>query len=277
MARIHWNDEEVRQVAVKWIEICETTGENPLTPTYSSTIAREAQLVLPSDRHRPEASLTGQDALKKIFKALPSLIEQRKKFKETPAAQARAEAAEAAETAERRRLQEQETLTPRVPPTQSLEQAIKTGTLEEQVRSLGAAVSSILMDEFMKAARATFATEFPKLVARATAVTKVLPRILVCGPLPKQQPLLEEAVAGIADLKFVSSEESARLIKLRGQSCVAGISWINYVNHGHTDAVKSLFGDDRAVLVKGGMDTLKARIEEVALHAQIPDAMGMMQ
>lgn len=274
--RVQWNADENRIVAVRWIDICKREGINPLQPFGISKLAEEAQLAITDEsRRRPIGSMKGTQSIAKLLDAVAQVLEERKrsaKAQETSERQER-ESAEQLAT-ELRQQQEQETLTRPAPPEPLDDAMARQAPLEDLVRAFGAGIATILVSEITKAVRATFTTEFAQLHARTLAVSKVLPRILVVGPLPKQQPMLEEAVMGVADLKFVASEENAKLVKLRGQNCAAAVVWINYVNHSHSDACRALFGDNRTVFAKGGMDTLKAKIEETALHAQIPEQLA---
>lgn len=279
-SRIQWKEHENRQVAIRWIEICQRRNEDPMAPSSLGGVAREAQVVLEPSRRRTALSLQGRAGVARILEQVANIIKERKASAKAAEALARQkqerEEAERAE-ADRRAAEvaaEAVAKAAAIKPTPVPELPLlgaNGASLESIVQAFGQGVAVILVNEFRKELKRTFHEEFPKLQARTLAVAKVLPRILVVGPLSKQQPALEEAVQGVADLKFVSSEESAKLVKLRGQNCAAGVTWINFVDHAHTNAMKSLFGDG-AIQVSGGLDKLKSVVEETALRVQIPDA-----
>lgn len=271
--RIVWNESESRAVAVRWIQICEDRGENPLAPRGWGTTALDAQLVLEEHRRRDVKSLSGRAALQKVLDAIQAIQTERKesakvleiveKRRKDNEQRERAERV-AAETVARAQIGPKQ-----IPDIPGLAEA--GASLEQLVQIVGQTVSTILVNEFRKAMKQAFTEEFPKLHTRTLAVAKMLPKILVCGPLPKQQPILEQAVDGVADLKFVSSEENPKLVNLRGKNCVAAVIWTNYVSHGHQEAAKSTLGKESVLLVSGGIDSLKSKVEETALMAQIPE------
>lgn len=96
------------------------------------------------------------------------------------------------------------------------------------------------------------------------AERKVLPKILVCGPLPKQQQELTHYFDGVAKLKFVASDDKAHLVSTRGRNCDMAVVWTNFVNHSTTDHTLKTFGK-KVTLAKGGMQTLRETIEEAVM------------
>lgn len=141
------------------------------------------------------------------------------------------------------------------------------GSLDEMIKLAGQMIGNTLVDAFMQTLQTRMATELPKLALRAMSISKTLPKILVIGPLPKQQPALEEAVDGVVELKFVSSEERASLVQSRGKYCVGAVVWSGFVSHSHSDAVRRLYNNDNIRIVTGtNLETLKAAVEEIAIQ-----------
>ena len=131
-------------------------------------------------------------------------------------------------------------------------------------------IGNTFVDAFMATLNARMAKEMPKLALRAMAVSKTLPKILVIGPLPKQQPALEEAVDGLVELKFVSSEERANLVGTRGKYCVGAVLWSNFVNHSHQAAMQKLFSSENFRIVTGtNLETLKQAVEDIAVQIAV--------
>jgi hypothetical protein len=290
--RVFWTEQELRKVAVRWIELCQDRGENPLAPKSLSKLARDSQMVLDPDRRRNQTAIQGVTANAKLTAMVETIVNERKKSplvaakvssfntmhshvpaKDRPPPQLQAINTSAAP------------FIPSSPPSPATPQPTaatpapttapttggETKNLEALVAEFGKSIASIIVAELTKALKTTFSEEFPKLHSRTLAVSRVLPKILVCGPLPKQQPTLEAAVSGVADLKFVSSEESAKLVTSRGQQCAAAILWTNFISHPHQSAAKALFGENNVVFANGGVETLKAVVEETALRVQIPE------
>lgn len=161
--------------------------------------------------------------------------------------------------------------TPFVPREVPLEpdelKAVAEQTIESLLGAAGKMLASTIADAFMSEIRERFQAELPKMAARANMVNKKLPKILVVGPLPKQQPALETSVAGIVELKFVSSEERANLIAERGKYCVGAVVWTQHVSHSHTEAIQRLFTGSQVRNVNGtNLDVMKGELEDLALH-----------
>ena len=92
---------------------------------------------------------------------------------------------------------------------------------------------------------------------------KRLLRILIVGPLNGQQRLLERSLQGRVDMRFVSSAQGAKLVNTMGRRCDKCILWISYVSHSHFQVVKKTFTSENIKFVTGGVDKLKAQIEEL--------------
>lgn len=92
---------------------------------------------------------------------------------------------------------------------------------------------------------------------------KRLPRILIVGPLNGQQRLLEQMLQDRADMRFVSSAQGAKLVGSMGRKCDKCILWVSYVSHSHFQVVKNTFASENIKFVTGGVDKLKAQIEEL--------------
>lgn len=248
--KIRWTPAEFNKVAREWIRICESTAtkQDPLNPRSFSRVAAEAQLVLDSNRHRPKHSLAGTKNIRPIFEEVKRLV----KIK-----------AQAAES--------NKTVPPSLAPSQveikpSSETPKQTNEpLESLVRAFGQQVAGLLVGEVLVAIRSAFNAEFPKLYAKTISISRVLPKILITGPLSKQQMQLEEAVKGVADLKFVASDESPRLVITRGQNCIAVIVWSNFTSHAHQEAARRLFDSQHLRIVTGGLEVLEETCVDLAL------------
>lgn len=138
-------------------------------------------------------------------------------------------------------------------------------SIEGALQSLSRAVAQAIARETISAIKLEFQREFPALVTRATELTRQLPRVLVIGPLSRQQEELETAVEGLLDVRFVQSDEGAQLVRSRGKHCVAAVLMADFVSHAHQNAAVQQFGRDRVRVVHGGMDKVRAVLEEVAL------------
>jgi hypothetical protein len=289
---VRWKDEEVFKVASRVIAISRAEAKDPLAHFgYGRTIF-EAQNVLTSSRHRPLTSVTGeknQKVLKEVIRTILD-IEQNTAAtqKQALASAAQPDVKTAPNPLSHLNGTHNDTKikhispglvgkslptpsTPFTPREVALEpeelQAVAELTLEGILEAAGKKLASTIADAFMGEIRQRFAAELPKMAARANSVNKKLPKILVVGPLSKQQPALEAAVDGIIELKFVSSEERANMIRERGKYCVGALVWTQFVNHSHTEAVQSMFKGDSFRLVSGtNMEALKGALEDLALH-----------
>lgn len=142
-----------------------------------------------------------------------------------------------------------------------------TGSLDAMLQMAGDMIANTFADSIIRTLHARMAKELPKFALRAAAVSKTMPKILVIGPLPKQQPLLEDAVDGLVELKFVSSEEGAQMVNKRGKYCVGAILWSNFVNHSHQAAMQKLFSSENFRIVTGtNLETLKQAVEDIAIQ-----------
>jgi len=266
---IRWGAKEFELVAERWISFCESHAQDPLKPTMPlSRIIDDAQMALPLALHRPRPSLQGVKNLKPVLEAVRVLVRK----KQEQAAQAAAQQAELNGTAavERARDQLHET------DDQLVFRSSKDGELDERkleniIHDFAHNIAVVIASQTMKVLREEFKNEFPKLHSKALSSTKVLPKLLVVGPLGKQQEELERAVDGVVDLKFVSSEESPRLVGLRGPSCQGCVLWTAFINHAHQEAAMKVFGRNSVTLVQGrGLTSVKDTLEEVAIQLTSP-------
>lgn len=301
---IKWTDEQRFQVAQKYIELCLRASKDPMKHWGQAlTIVEAQQLVLPQELWRTQQSVSGENNQRPILdivkRILQTEIEAEAEVKRVQAEEAERERQEA-ET--RKAAEEQDRIAREAaspyrqsvleaaaskpedvgrdltPPTRKIEFRQPTAddtdhfgaALEDMIHNLAVGIASVVVDQIVIQTKSAFLKELPKLATRALTMTKTLPKLLIVGPLPKFQPQLEQCVEGLAELKFVSQEEGAALVNLRGKSCVAAIIWTNFISHSHQAAVKKLFTDDNSRYITGGFDTLKAAIEEVVI--QLPEA-----
>lgn len=95
---------------------------------------------------------------------------------------------------------------------------------------------------------------------------KKLPRILVCGPLKKQQSQLITAVKGVAELRFVASDENSGLVPTRANACDGAVVWTSFIDHSMQTAAKKSLTGKTVKLVAGGLKQLQDEIESIALQ-----------
>lgn len=283
---IRWKSDEINKVAARVIAISRADAKDPLGHYgYGRTIF-EAQNVLPPSRHRHIQSLAGvknQHALRDAIVAiLKTEQEAADKAKQAVIRAAPYDAPSATAKTPNQDLKAHHLSpnvgkslsppsTPFVPREVPLEpeelKAVAEQTIESLLSDAGKMLASTIADAFMGEIRARFQAELPKMAARANMVNKKLPKILVVGPLPKQQPALEASVSGIVELKFVSSEERANLIAERGKYCVGAVVWTQHVSHSHTEAIQRLFTGNEVRNVNGtNLDVMKGELEDLALH-----------
>lgn len=261
---IRWGDREFLLVAARWISFCETHAQDPLKPTMPmSRIIDDAQMALPENLHRPRPSLQGVKNLKPVLEAVRSLV--RKKQEEALARVKEQEQQDG--TAEVRRNVEALHGTHNRLVIRSTGSDVNEVHLEEVIQDFAHNIAVLIASQTMKVLREEFKNEFPKLHLKALSSTKVLPKLLVVGPLAKQQEDLERAVEGVVDLKFVSSEENARLIALRGSACQACVMWAAFVDHAHQTAAMKVFGRDSVRLITArGLNSVREAVEEIAIQ-----------
>jgi hypothetical protein len=299
---IKWTEEQRRMVAHRYIELCLQEGKDLQKHWGQALTIVEAQKVLPENLWRTQASVSGENNQRPLLDVVQEIVlqqvsaeqeAQRLVAEETERENKEAEAKRIA--AERDAAEKQAA----APFAESILQAATSkpedigrdletpsrkmefrqptvddtdhfgSALEEMIHNLAVGIASVVVDQIVIQTKQAFLKELPKLATRALTMTKTLPKILVVGPLPKFQAQLEQTVEGIVELKFVSQEEGPSLVNLRGKSCVAAVIWTNFISHSHQSAVKKLFTDHNSRYVTGGIETLKACLEEVAL--QLPE------
>lgn len=145
--------------------------------------------------------------------------------------------------------------------------------LSDMLSSVMATLTSTISDQVaIKVADLIADTIAEKVMAKIAEkqeterVNRKLPKILVIGPLKKQQPQLTNAVKGLAELKFVSSEEGAATISGKSSHCSAAVIWTSYVDHSMDSGVKKALGNNPIKRCSGGLGTLQQCIEDVALE-----------
>lgn len=97
-------------------------------------------------------------------------------------------------------------------------------------------------------------------------VKETLPKVLVCGPMVKQQQQLMDSVKGLAELRFVSSDEGAAHVKARGKNCQAAIVWTSFISHPVFHTTKKVVS--HTVSVSGGLSSLQEALEDLVLTLQ---------
>lgn len=275
---VKWEDEHRLKVAAKYIEICLRHHLDPHKHHGMSKTFMEAQQILPHSLHRPIASITGSKNQVSIMEFVDRLLERETIDRDEQMREAAQKASRAHNTvSDQARATESDIGSglsnpqPKfVPRKVEREPITEPSNIEDMIQTFAQGIAHIVVGEVVKQLKTEFLREFPKLATRALTVSKTLPKILVVGPLNKQQSILEAAVDGVAELKFVSSEEQPSLVAMRGKSCVAAVIWTNFVSHSHSDAVKKLFNDHNSRLVKGGLDTVKAVLEEISIQISEP-------
>lgn len=262
---VFWKPHEFDKVADRWIHICEDLNEDPTAPTTPLIrIVYEAQQVLPSNKHRPRTSLMGTKNNQHLMDVVKARIEKRKKQADEsepePSPQPLQLTAEALTNTQNPRL-----VFRQLPSTQEADDEHQP--LEALLEDFASNVATMIVSLTMKQLKEGFKREFPKLHLKAHNAVNIAPKILVVGPLGKQQEDLEASVKGLVDLKFVSSEEGARLVGLRGASCVACLLWTDFISHSHQDAAYRLFPRESVKMVNGrNLQSLKDTLEEISLQ-----------
>lgn len=264
---IRWGVTQFNQVADRWISFCEAHAQDPLKPTMPlSRIIDDAQNALSPEWHRPRPSLQGVKNLKPVIDTVRVKLRKRQEEREQEAleqAQRERDGTAEAQRASEALHKTNDQLVFR----SSVDGSLDTRKLESIIQDFAHNIAVVIASQTMQVLREEFKNEFPKLHSRALNATKVLPKLLVVGPLGKQQEELERAVDGVVDLKFVSSEESPRLVGLRGSACQGCVLWGAFINHSHQEAAMKLFGRDGVTFVQGrGLSSVKDTLEEVALQ-----------
>jgi hypothetical protein len=304
---IIWKEQHRESVATQYLQLCRERDLDPVKHWGQANTLVDAQvLALPENLWRGKASLSGEKNQRPIVDKVYKLLAAEKDAQDEAQRLAAETQRLAAEETERQRLQSEarekeeehaEALRKAASPyKQSIVEAAESKpgdvgrdlpsapkkiefrevpddhfgeSIESMIQNLATGIASVVVDQIIAQTKQAFLRELPKLATRALTMSKTLPKILVVGPLPKFQSQLEQAVDGVAELKFVSQEEGASLVTLRGKSCVAAIIWTNFISHSHQNAVKKLFTDNNSRYITGGFDTLKAAIEEVVI--QLPE------
>lgn len=268
---IRWGTSEFNLVADRWISFCEAHAQDPLKPTMPlSRIIDDAQNALPVELHRPRPSLQGVKNLKPVIETVRVKVRKRQEQQAQEAqeqARKHQDGTAAVETARDNLHGTNDQLVLR----SSKDGVLDERKLETIIHDFAHNIATVIASHTMQVLREEFKNEFPKLHSRALSSTKVLPKLLVIGPLGKQQEELERAVDGVVDLKFVSSEESPRLVSLRGPSCQGCVLWTAFINHAHQEAAMKVFGRDSVTMVQGrGLTSVKDTLENVAIQLTSP-------
>jgi len=90
------------------------------------------------------------------------------------------------------------------------------------------------------------------------------PRVLVVGPLVKQQHLLREEFGDLVDLRFVSSEEGTRRVSESAAGVSAIVIWTNFTSHDQETMAKARHTDVRRV--SGGLAEIKDELTRLAVE-----------
>jgi hypothetical protein len=240
ITRIRWNQEENVLVAKKWIEICTYQFQNPLSPGSLVETAMAAQNVLPETRRRPRSSLQGKQGMSTLFRTIEQIINEPK-------------------------VKQEQAIPIKEDKVETIDSIIRDLNLDSVAGELGKRIGAVIVREAMAALTTEFNTRLPELQKKATMISRKLPKVLVIGPLNGQQEILEKAVDGMLDLRFVSSAEGAQLIDLRGKHCDACFLWTDYMNHSHQSVAKRTFTSEQITFINGGVDKLKNHLEEFAI------------
>lgn len=292
---VRWKDDEIQKVAQRVIVLSRADNKDPMKHYGYGRTVFEAQTVLAADRQRGIESVTGEKNQKFIKAAVQAII-VREADEAIAAAASRAVIDTASKTAADAPAktnalshltpgahpQTQHVSgadvgkslptpsTPFVPRTVDEEADLGEFTgmgLEEMFQTAAKKMANTLANAFVSEIRKQFANEIPMLAARANSINKKLPKILVIGPLPKQQTALEAAVDGVIELKFVSSEERANLVADKGKYCVGCVLWTQFINHSHLHAAQRLFPGNSLRSVSGtNLESLRGTLEDIALH-----------
>ena len=90
---------------------------------------------------------------------------------------------------------------------------------------------------------------------------ETLKKVLLVGPLQKQLNILQEEYKGLLDLS--TAEDISRVSEMAKNKDVV-LLWTNKMNHKMGDAAKSV-AEDQCWYVTGGMTSLRAALEEIAI------------
>lgn len=149
-------------------------------------------------------------------------------------------------------------------------------TMADMVTKVISSITSSLSDEIaIKVADLIVDKVADRVVAKMAEKqahdrkSKKLPKILVIGPLKKQQQQLIDSVAGVAELKFVSSEDGSAMVSTRSGSCTGAVLWTSFVDHSTDSAARKAMGTYPLRRVSGGLGKVQASIEELALEMSV--------
>jgi hypothetical protein len=84
-------------------------------------------------------------------------------------------------------------------------------------------------------------------------------RVLVIGPLDSQFAMLEKEFGKLLDLRLGRKDASAAALTSISTSADVVVLWVDFISH----AVQDYVPKEKVVFVNGGMDALRAKLEEV--------------
>lgn len=231
MARIFWTVEEMTVVANEIVRL------EPLRNGYSLIqMAREAQGTLPKERRR---EINTDSALSPGFKNILTLRR----------AAAEAEA--------------------KTSVTKTLEQVVvreptpKKKTFDELVDGLAESFAEQLAERVrhhLKFRANNILQAFAMQVVEEDRIHKR--KVMMVGPMHDQFLMLQKEFGKLLDLRYWDKSKGAAELGRISDSMDVIVVWTNFVSHSVHDHVAR----EKTVLVSGGMDSLRGKLEEIYIN-----------
>jgi hypothetical protein len=96
-------------------------------------------------------------------------------------------------------------------------------------------------------------------VASAAKAQQKRRRVLVVGPLDGQARQLEAEFKDLLEVRVFAKERNPADIGVAATTCDWVVLWADFISHKHSEATPK----EKAVTVHGGMDALRAKLEEI--------------
>lgn len=223
---IRWTANE----RVKFEKEFERIANNLPTGTSMVEVARRAQLILPEHRHR------------NIIHMGVFVPDDRKRLA------ALYEAGSVPHVAAPAQQQP-------VPEPQPTKSDITRHLTEDALALSIERLAGVMVERILTAVRTQLHTRLHEVIVQETVAQRA-PRVLVLGPKPDQQRILEDEFAGVLNLRFLSSEELRRAVSL-AKHYEHVVVWTNFVSHAHTDPIPN------KILVTGGVNAIRDKLLEI--------------
>lgn len=101
-----------------------------------------------------------------------------------------------------------------------------------------------------------------EIVHTAPVKTK-LPSILIGGLHPDQTKMIEKEFEGVADLRFVSADESNSVWKSRAANAQHTLLMVDFLSHKHIETVKAT--GVMPIILRGGLTKMRDKLMELSV------------